>query len=267
MKSITLLLPTLFLAFCEGFQIFAVYHYLNIKTNWYVVIGGFMITLGVYLLNKVSDIEDKENRAERYSFFNGSKFWLYFAGVLLAAPIVLLLFTGRPQAIFFTLSVVAICIVYNYWLKKVFFLKTIITVGIWSAAAIGIVVTMSPFTFREYDLVLVALVFFVSTLNGNLRSDMRDIVGDKANNVNTIPVVFGISHTYTILDVVTTLTIYLFAIMLIVNRISLAFFLFAYVSIVWGFAGARIPLKYKGWVSEIFIDSQLLAMGMLLLTV
>ncbi|MHC1574116.1 MAG: UbiA family prenyltransferase [Candidatus Syntropharchaeales archaeon] len=171
----------------------------EIDVNYNLLLASFLLTFTVYNLDKVTGIEeDSINVPERAGFIEKNKRCIIFAVIIAYLIALTLSFLQSPFAIFIILFPFCIGIVYsikisNFRLKDVTGVKNITVALSW--AVIGTFLP-SVVSFRGSTLILLFFYyFFTKCFINTVLFDVRDIEGDRINNVKTIPVVFGMKNT------------------------------------------------------------------------
>lgn len=189
-----------------------------LSPNMYLIV--FLVYFSVYLINKKTDEkEDAVNRARTFEFHK--KYIKILLGVAILSYGCALLLAISYNILVFLLSLLPLLILMFYSgpilpkifhtrrLKEIFLLKTS-GIFIWIPT-----LTFMPLAYtgsNEFGIaLLVSIVPFVMLFIGSTVFDMRDLEGDKKNNIITIPVRLGITRTrYLLLGVTLLLGIYIF---------------------------------------------------------
>ncbi|MGB8217640.1 MAG: UbiA family prenyltransferase [Candidatus Methanoperedens sp.] len=183
-------------AFLLPYFSFLLYH---IRANFSLLFASSLCIFSIYSLNKLSDIkEDLINNPERVGFIKKYKIIIIFAVIASFAASILISFLQNPFSIIIMLFPFIMGIFYsikvsNIRLKDIVGIKNFTVAVSW--AVIGTFVPLAVY-FSDYILmVLVFYFFFIRVFLGSIVSDVRDIEGDMASGVRTIPVVFGRKKT------------------------------------------------------------------------
>ncbi|GGO02868.1 MULTISPECIES: UbiA family prenyltransferase [Haloarcula] len=170
-----------------------------------VVVG--LVSFAVYTANDLADIEeDAINCPERSSFVTDHPVvvaGLAVGGLLLGAGIAL--WAGGPDALVVALIPVVACVLYSVplapgWrrLKDVFVVNTGLVALAWAST-----VTLLPLAVAGRPIgpvaVAVCLFFFLRSFVSVEVFNVRDVVGDRATGVETLPVVLGVGRTRQVL--------------------------------------------------------------------
>jgi 4-hydroxybenzoate polyprenyltransferase len=229
-------------------------------------------------LNRIVDEEDKFNNLKRWQFFNGTTkrfcFWMSTAAILLASPVIISLLLRKIEvALVFAL----ICIsglFYSVRLLPWFFkneirwfsfkdipiLKSLIVCVLWSVSAFLIAVVDSQISILRIDILIILMIFFISSLNSTISSDVRDIDGDRIRNIYTIPVLIGAQNSLKMLMAIDIIGIASVTVLFIGNVITLKMLIFSCFILIW--AGLSIlpqyflPRKISKTALEIIVDSE-----------
>ncbi|MCZ7399381.1 MAG: UbiA family prenyltransferase [Candidatus Methanoperedens sp.] len=171
----------------------------NIRANVNLLIASSLCIFSIYSLNKLSDMkEDLINNPERVGFIEKYKNIIIFAVIASFIASLLISFLQNPFAIIIMLFPFLMGIFYsikvsNFRLKDIVGIKNFTVAVSW--AVIG---AFLPLAVYFSDFILISLIFyffFIRVFLGSIASDVRDIEGDRASGVRTIPVVFGLNKT------------------------------------------------------------------------
>lgn len=270
--------PILFLGSAASLQLGCFTMYLKSSLNVSLLILFFFVTTGIYLLNRIVDEEDKFNNLKRWQLFNGttkrSGFWISTAAVFLISPVIVSLFQNKIEiALIFALICVS-GLFYSVkllplfskkqirWIcfKDVPALKSVIVCILWSLSAFLLVVVDNNISIFRTDIVLILLIFFISSLNSTISSDVRDIEGDQIRKIYTIPVLIGPRTTLKMLMIIDITAIMSVAGLFIGNVITLKMLVFCCFILMW--AGLSVLPQYffsrkiPKTALEIMVDSE-----------
>ncbi len=171
----------------------------NVRANVTLLIASSLCIFSIYSLNKLSDIkEDSINNPERVGFIKKYKSIIIFAVIASFIASILISFLQNPFAVLIMLFPFLMGIFYsikvsNIRLKDIVGIKNFTVAVSW--AVIG---AFLPLAVNFGDFILITLIFyffFIRVFIGSIASDVRDIEGDRASGVRTIPVVFGMHRT------------------------------------------------------------------------
>ncbi len=280
------IVPILFLGSAASIQIVATSLYFEKNSDLKLISFGFIITAGIYLLNRVLDKEDKFNNLPRWQFFNGSEirtfFWVTSSVISLIAPIGYLVVVQKyDMALLFSL-ITAFGLVYSVkiipsifdhtirWisLKDVPLLKNLIVCVIWAGSALMLVAVSNHIALTRSDVWVIFMTFFICNMNSTITSDARDIEGDKMRNIKTLPVLIGSANTGLFLMSVNIAGLAALTLLGIKQIIPPNLCIFSGLCILW--AGISTIPQYTGFFKlpkthmELLVDSHLLlaAIGM-----
>lgn len=163
-----------------------------------------LVTLGIYTANKLTDLEeDSINRPDQVALVTEQRTQIVSAILVsLLAASALAVFRGGLVALCVTLIPVVAGVFYNQalipWsdvrLKDVFAVNTILVAGAWA-----IPVTLLPSVLSNSSsvglLASATLFMFLKTVVSVEVFNVRDVAGDRASGVATIPVVLGLQRT------------------------------------------------------------------------
>lgn len=154
----------------------------------------FTATFFVYSLNRITDIaEDKQNVPGRAEFTERyGKPILVVGGLLYLTAVGVAFYLGLPGAPFLGLPVF-VALFYSGYAKSLFFVKNL-TVGIaWGSIPLGVGVYYGVLWTPE--ILFLAFFFGVTLTVAAALFDIKDIEGDKAEGISTIPIVLGARAT------------------------------------------------------------------------
>ena len=168
-----------------------------------LLLAAFFVTFTVYALNKLTDLkEDAINMPGRAGFIEKNKHCLICAVIASFIAALFISFSKSPFAVFIVLFPFCIGVVYsvkisNFRLKDITGVKNIVVALSWAVMEAFLPLAVSAPTF-----ILTILIFyfiFTKILISATVFDVRDIEGDRLNNVRTIPVVLGREKTKNLL--------------------------------------------------------------------
>ena len=196
------IIPVAFLSFSGGYLINPSITNLLHNSNFILssVITSLIMSTSM-IINDVSDIEIDKINSKNRPLITGeiTKFEAIISIISLTSLIEYLnLYLSPNLQVIVQLSLLGIYI-YTPIIKKIFFLKNLFCASLvsFSIFIAGLSSSTSILAFnKNYDLFLVelSLIFFGSLYN-EILLDITDIVGDKQNNIYTIPVIFGKRNT------------------------------------------------------------------------
>jgi len=163
-----------------------------------------LVTLGIYTANKLTDLdEDSINRPDQVALVTEQRTQIVAAiAVSLLAAAVLAVLRGGLAALAITLFPVVAGVFYNQALvpgsdvrlKDVFAVNTVLVAAAWALP-----VTLLPSLLSgpaSVGLLAAATLFmFLKTVVSVEVFNVRDVAGDRASGVATVPVVLGLQNT------------------------------------------------------------------------
>jgi 4-hydroxybenzoate polyprenyltransferase len=165
-----------------------------------------LMTFGTYCLDKLkgSD-EDLLNMPERQSFFSGRKKLAKICSVAAVVLAIMLTIFSRPSSLPIVLSPVLANIVYASRLlpgvprlKDIPVIKNVVVASIWATGG-----TLLPaMSMKHEQSLMIAAVFYFMIAKCFINTvlyDVRDLKGDRENNVRTLPVILGERKTIGVL--------------------------------------------------------------------
>jgi 4-hydroxybenzoate polyprenyltransferase len=191
---------------------FALY---NIDMNFDLLLASFLIAFSVYSLDKLLNLEeDSISLPQRARFINQHKKLFTYATVAAYAFAIVLSGLKNILALLVILSPLLIGLLYslkiaNMRLKDIPILKNISISASW--AIVGTFLPLAV-TFEQHliEITLIFYLCFIKCFINTVIFDVRDIEGDRANKVRTIPVILGLKTTKILLIILnSTLIIWL----------------------------------------------------------
>lgn len=203
---------------CTGFfQTLGGYVLLDAKPNLSICLAVFLMTFGVYSINKLTDIkEDAINRPERICFLMGRKRHIMALSILALLASGAIAYDKEHNAIYVLLiPFIANCAYSSRIhprlprLKDIPFVKNAVVGLSWA-----LVCTLMPAATSEGCMTLtigcvVYLMLIKDFINSTL-CDLKDVIGDRENGVRTIPVILGPALTKKMLMILNSLLLPLF---------------------------------------------------------
>lgn len=184
---------------CTGFfQTLGGFILLETIPNYYICFSVFLMTFGIYSINKLTDIqEDSINRPERIAFLKGREKQILIISIIALLLSALLAYCNERRALLILMiPFIANCVYSSKIhpglprLKDIPFIKNIVVGLSWA-----LVCTLMPAVTSEDFLFLpVAAVAYLMLIKDFINStlcDLKDTRGDRENGVRTIPVILG----------------------------------------------------------------------------
>ena len=173
----------------------------NTEPDLKLLFAMFFTMLGIYSLNKLTDKdEDSINLPERADYVTGNEKPLLFILLISYLIAILLGFSVNIWAVLIILFPLFAGIIYSVEispkiprLKNITGMKNIIVVLSWTVGS-----TFLPAICVYKGVIITALIFsfiFIKIFVNAVIFDIRDIEGDRENNIKTIPVVIGRQKT------------------------------------------------------------------------
>lgn len=167
------------------------------------VFFGFML---IYNLNRLTDCEeDRINSPDRIVFANQYNKPLLLISAPSYAYFSLLVLSVSPDAFIVSIVQIVIGVIYSIFrIKRYFIFKNMIVAITWGATAL-----FSGIYYNRLDtsLMLFFLIFTLQFFVNNMIFDIKDIKGDRACNIKTIPNTFGARKTIRIGYIINTLSV------------------------------------------------------------
>ncbi|MFW6434833.1 MAG: UbiA family prenyltransferase [Halovenus sp.] len=155
----------------------------------------FAVTLFVYSFNRLTDIaEDERNVPERASFVREYGVWLLALGaVLYLAATAVAIVRGIPGAPAMVVPL-GVAVLYSVvGLKRILFVKNLLVGLSWGLIPLGVGVYYG--VHRSLDILFMFLFITAALTIAAVVFDIKDIEGDRAEGIRSVPVVTGPART------------------------------------------------------------------------
>lgn len=194
---------SIFLAFNASLVVFFANYLYGDQSSFPIYLAAFLSTLGVYGINKVSDLkEDSINRPDCKA--KGSLYIVLSISVLLVS-LGIGIFSG-VSTLLIILAPLAIGFIYSFQiaksvprLKEITGIKSIVVALSWAITGAFLPAMQST---SDSKIILVFLFIFAQTLVNTIIFDAVDIRGDHFSGVKTIPIALGRVKTRKLLFIV-----------------------------------------------------------------
>ncbi|MFT4883559.1 MAG: 4-hydroxybenzoate polyprenyltransferase [Natronomonas sp.] len=155
----------------------------------------FSATFFVYSVNRATDIEEDElNVPERAAFTRSyGKICLAAGVVLYTLAVGVAIVRGLPKAGFLVLPVAAAVLYSLARLKRVLLVKNLLVGIAWGTIPLGVGVYYD--TLLTVEVLALASFFTIMLTVAAAIFDIKDIHGDRAAGIRTVPIAFGIRAT------------------------------------------------------------------------
>jgi len=192
---------------CTGFaQTFGGYILLGATPNNYTCLSVFLMTFGIYSINKLTDIrEDSINRPERIAFLKSREIKILIISIIsLILSAIVTYCNERRALLILMIPFIANCVYSSQIhpavprLKDIPFVKNIV-VGLSWALVCTLMPAISQENFLFLPVAAVAYLMLIKDFINSTLCDLKDVRGDKENGVRTIPVILGPKKTKRIL--------------------------------------------------------------------
>ncbi len=178
--------------------------------SWNVFLATFLVIFAVYCMNNLTDKEEDEvNSPEKASFVNSNEKTLTFAVGSSYIIAIILGFLDSFYTVLILLVPLFAGVIYSIKvssklprLKDIFAVKNIIIAISWAVATTLIPAIHAP-NISWVFITAILYFFFVKSFVNSVVCDIRDIKGDTANGITTIPVKIGKEKTKNILSALT----------------------------------------------------------------
>lgn len=166
---------------------------------------GFCITFSIYNLNRKSDeAEDSINHATRYAFTKKYEHCLFLLSIIAYGAALVLAWNYGWVAVLITAFPLITGVLYSFpflpagaryrRLKDIPLGKNLTIAGAWAVPHAMLPALVAGMVFSGMT-IATSLFFFVLVFINTVLFDMRDVDGDAAAGVRTVPVILGISTT------------------------------------------------------------------------
>ena len=188
------------IGFCVPYVTYMLY---GIIIDHNLLLSSFLLSFSVYSLDKLSNIkEDSISLSERAGFISRHKKILIYITITSYVFAIVLAGLENIVALFVIIFPLCIGLIYsikisNVRLKDVPALKNISISISW--AVVG---TFLPLAVSSKPFIPIALILylgFIKCFINTVLFDVRDIEGDSVNGIRTIPVIYGLKKTKSLL--------------------------------------------------------------------
>ncbi|MEN6553468.1 MAG: UbiA family prenyltransferase [Methanobacterium sp.] len=178
--------------------------------DWSLLLATFLVIFAVYCMNNLTDKEEDEvNSPEKANFVNSNEKTLTFAVGSSYIIAIILGLLDSFYAVLILLVPLFAGVVYSIKvssklprLKDIFAVKNIIIALSWAVVTTFIPAINTPNVSWAF-IIPIFYFFFVKSFVNSVVCDIRDIKGDTANGIRTIPVGIGKEKTKKILSALT----------------------------------------------------------------
>ncbi len=208
------ILALLYLSALGALCVSGVDAYLKVPVAPGVLFVFMAFVFGIYLLNRTTDSdEDILNDQSRIVFYMSRNFYFGLALAILMADAVFLVATQKFHWIHAVLLTFGVCYSFKVipWIaknhrmifiriKEVIWLKNLSVALLWGGSVViipSVYSGVSPFS--NPVLLLIGLGLFISSFNNTLFDDVRDLEGDRAAGIKTLPTEYGVRFSYLLL--------------------------------------------------------------------
>ncbi len=188
------------------------YLHVPLQPGVILVFTGFVF--GIYLLNRTTDSdEDILNDGSRMLFYRKKNFYSLMAISILGSNTFYLVVTQKFHWVHAFLLAMGACYSYKLvpWLardgelvfrriKEITWLKNLSVAALWGGCVVLIPAFYAGVSPLAHPLLgLIGFGLFVSTFNNTLFDDIRDLAGDRAAKIRTLPIEYGVRFCYGLL--------------------------------------------------------------------
>jgi 4-hydroxybenzoate polyprenyltransferase len=274
-----LVYSSVYLSFAAGAMVFISSILHQVTFSLIVSALGMLITYSIYNLNRKTDeSEDAINHAHRYAFTKKNEKILYLSGI--GAYLLAFVLSG-----FYGISVILVSsiplftgLIYSMpILPKGFRCRRLKEIPVVKSLLVAIAWALPPALLPVYvsgaspDLVTLAVILFFFSLVfiNTVLFDIRDLEGDRAAGVSTIPVLLGIPRTKTLLTLVNVIFGIAVLSILLLSHISPVYICLIVIGMI--YAQAYILLYQNVSTGnlrcDIIADGQFIVLGLLMIGV
>ncbi|PAV05192.1 hypothetical protein ASJ80_12975 [Methanobacterium bryantii] len=196
-----LIINSLFISSVGFSLIYFSFLLLDIVPNINLLLAMFFVILSIYNLNKLTDkYEDSINSPERKNYVLGNEKFILIITVLSYTTTLLLGFFVNILAVIILLFPLFAGILYSVniplnipRLKNITYAKNVTAALSWTIEIIALPLTC---LYKSTIItILLSFFIFIKLVVNAVIFDVRDIEGDRENNIKTIPVVIGRTKT------------------------------------------------------------------------
>jgi 4-hydroxybenzoate polyprenyltransferase len=185
----------------------------EIPVDFTMLLCSFLITFSVYSFNKITDVaEDKLNNPYRVKLIRGcEKMWLMLPPTSLSASLLIgalrslltvpILLTPFIAAFFYSFKLSPSI----PRLKEIFFVKSFVVALSW--ALVGSLLPTAVGSAAPPMIPLIFTFIFITIFVNTVLFDVRDVDGDRASGIKTIPIVLGVDRTRRLLSSLNSLLV------------------------------------------------------------
>jgi 4-hydroxybenzoate polyprenyltransferase len=274
--------PIAWLALAAGLQMLGALLFFKTPVDLILITTYFIITFGIYLLNRFTDSEDSFNCPEQRIFFQQKSKLIIVPIFFIAISIILL--TATDRLVFWHIILIVLGVLYSVnlipmvhnnsmrfvRLKDLLFIKNISVSLLWGITPFVIAASQKSPVFPTLgDLLVVVSAFCLTTLINTVSCDVRDTDGDRHAGVLTLATRFGEKRTGALLSSLGILAGLLVAIDFFLGNVGKPATILFFSTIIWTGAVA-VPIyikkiKFPKSLSEPLIDTQQVVCGLSLI--
>jgi 4-hydroxybenzoate polyprenyltransferase len=218
----------------------------------------FSAPLSLYSLNRYMELkQDFETYPARTNFIRNRMSLFIVAAVFFYALAFILSFLQNTNSFLFILLLTFSMIIYGlsigkFRLKDILLVKNIFVATVWSLTLVVFPQIFFNITILNKTIYYVIFIVLLGTIN-TIIFDLRDVQGDRKNNVRTVPVVFGAENIKKLLAWATFM-ILLFSFVLYVD-LGKEYIVFILTSLYMLLVISRIDAEDIKIVAEIYADA------------
>ncbi|RQG98081.1 prenyltransferase [Natrarchaeobius chitinivorans] len=165
----------------------------------------FAATMFVYSINRITDMAEDERNVPRRAAFTRryGRFWLAMGVALYVGAIVIAVAAGLPGAVYLLLPI-AVAALYSLGVKRLFLVKNCFVGIAWGVIPLGV----GYYYGRLWTVEILFLAGYVTVMItiAAVIFDVKDIEGDRAEGISTVPNTLG-SHRTRILSAIATVVV------------------------------------------------------------
>ncbi len=209
-----LILSNAFLSLGIAFTAFSLIYLSSPISDLSILLVVFLMTFSMYSLNRLTDEgEDRLNNPKRGPFVSKYRFFIIALSItayLLAALIALL---KNLSTFLFVMAILIISVSYSVRivpirlskitrfrrLKDLFVGKNLAIAWVWAMTMVFLPLSYMSLEILTLSSACLFMFIFMRSLINTTFFDIRDIKGDRASSVKTIPAVFGVRKTILLL--------------------------------------------------------------------
>lgn len=230
--------------------------------NFFLNLSSFAVMFLIYTANRFSDIEEDEiNSPKRVLFVKKHGRTFLFSSLVLFFGVLVYALLSNLLTAFFIVLPLTIGILYSFAGLKRFFLVKNLTVGCgWGILPL---INASYYNVYSFEVLFYAVLCGAFWTINSTVFDIKDIVGDKSQNVVTMPVKFGPGKTKLFCFVLNLIMLLSLAFLLFNELLPSLFLIFGVINFYLFIYIYLAKEKNNPWFYGILVDGEFVFVGLL----